>query len=111
MNSGGILIDNPGMREVGIADTSSGLETTFDYIIGYAQNCRFIDCTHIHEKGCAVLAAIEDGEIDKDSYANFQKMEKEKLHFESDAMERKKKDKDFGKMIKNVKKQRKNNKY
>jgi ribosome biogenesis GTPase len=111
LNSGGILIDNPGMREVGIADTSSGLETTFETIIGYAQNCRFIDCTHIHENGCAVLAAIEDGEIDKDSYANFQKMEKEKLHFESDAMERKKKDKDFGKMIKNVKKQRKNNKY
>jgi len=111
LNSGGILIDNPGMREVGIADTSSGLETTFEAIIGYSQNCRFIDCTHIHEKGCAVLAAIEDGEIDKDSYANFQKMEKEKMHFESDAMERKKKDKDFGKMIKNVKKQRKNNKY
>jgi ribosome biogenesis GTPase len=111
LNNGGILIDNPGMREVGIADTTSGLETTFGTIIGYARNCRFIDCTHIHEKGCAVLAAIEDGEIDKDSYANFQKMEKEKMHFESDAMERKKKDKDFGKMIKNVKKQRKNNKY
>jgi len=111
LNSGGILIDNPGMREVGIADTGTGLETTFETIIGYAQNCRFIDCTHIHEKGCAVLAAVEDGEIDKDSYANFQKMEKEKMHFESDAMERKKKDKDFGKMIKNVKKQRKNNKY
>jgi ribosome biogenesis GTPase len=111
LNNGGILIDNPGMREVGIADTTSGLETTFDTIIGYAHKCRFIDCTHIHEKGCAVLAAIEDGEIDKDSYANFQKMEKEKMHFESDAMERKKKDKDFGKMIKNVKKQRKNNKY
>jgi ribosome biogenesis GTPase len=111
LNSGGILIDNPGMREVGIADTSSGLETTFEAIIGYAQNCRFIDCTHMHEKGCAVLAALEDGGIDKDSYANFQKMEKEKMHFESDAMERKKKDKDFGKMIKNVKKQRKNNKY
>ena len=111
LNSGGILIDNPGMREVGIADTSSGLETTFETIIGYAQNCRFIDCTHMHEKGCAVLAALEKGEIDKDSYANYQKMEKEKMHFESDAMERKKKDKDFGKMIKNVKKQRKNNKY
>jgi ribosome biogenesis GTPase len=65
----------------------------------------------MHEKGCAVLAALEEGGIDKDSYANFQKMEKEKMHFESDAMERKKKDKDFGKMIKNVKKQRKNNKY
>jgi len=111
LDSGGILIDNPGMREVGIADTSGGLETTFETILGYAQNCRFQDCTHMHEKGCAILAAVENGEIDKDSYSNFQKMEKEKMHFESDLLERKKKDKDFGKMVKQVKKQRKNNKY
>jgi ribosome biogenesis GTPase len=111
LDSGGILIDNPGMREVGIADTTRGLETTFDSILEYAENCRFKDCTHMHEKGCAILAAVKNGEIDQDSYFNFQKMEKEKMHFESDAIERKKKDKDFGKMIKNVKKQRKNNKY
>ena len=111
LESGGILIDNPGMREVGIADTSGGLETTFESILRYAQNCRFQDCTHMHEKGCAILAAVENGEIDKDSYSNFQKMEKEKMHFESDLLDRKKKDKDFGKMVKQVKKQRKNNKY
>ncbi len=111
LNRGGILIDNPGMREVGIADTTSGLEITFETIIDYAQNCRFTDCTHIHEKGCAILAAVESGEIDKDSYSNFRKMEKEKMHFESETIERKKKDKDFGKMIKNFKKQRKNSKY
>ena len=111
LDTGGILIDNPGMREVGIADTTSGLEITFDTIIGYAQNCRFKDCTHIHEKGCAVLTAFDNGEIDKDSYSNFQKMLREKIHFESDSVERKKKDKDFGKMVKNVKKQRKNIKY
>jgi len=111
LNRGGILIDNPGMREVGIADTTSGLEITFDTIIGYSKNCRFKDCTHQHEKGCAILEAVDNGEIDVDSYSNFQKMLKEKMHFESDALERKKKDKDFGKMIKNVKKQRKNNKY
>ena len=111
LDNGGILIDNPGMREVGIADTRSGLETTFESILDYAQDCRFKDCTHIHENGCAILEALESGEIDQDSYFNFQKMEKEKIHFESDALERRKKDKDFGKMIKNVKKHRKNNKY
>ncbi len=111
LDSGGILIDNPGMREVGIADTGGGLETTFETILEYAQNCKFQDCTHMHEKGCAILAAVENGEVDQDSYSNFQKMEKEKLHFESDLLERKKKDKDFGKMVKQVKKQRKNNKY
>jgi ribosome biogenesis GTPase len=111
LNGGGIIIDNPGMREVGIADTKRGLETTFDSIIEYSKNCRFKDCTHIHEKGCAILKAIEKEEIDEDSYFNFLKMEKEKSHFESDAVERRKKDKDFGKMIKNVKNHRKNNKY
>tara|TARA_R110001583_G_scaffold8895_2_gene41906 strand:- start:10400 stop:11464 length:1065 start_codon:yes stop_codon:yes gene_type:complete len=111
LEKGGILIDNPGMREVGIADTSGGLEMTFDTIIEYAEGCRYSDCTHMHEKGCAIIEAVTNGEIDEDSYSNFQKMEKEKMHFESDAQERKKKDKDFGKMIKDVKKQRKSNKY
>ncbi len=111
LDSGGIIIDNPGMREVGIADTSSGLEMTFDSILEFAQQCRFKDCTHMHEQGCAVLAALEKGEIDEASFANYQKLEKEKMHFESDALERKKKDKDFGKMVKSVKTQRKNNKF
>ena len=111
LESGGIIIDNPGMREVGIADTSGGLEMTFDTILAYAENCRYKDCSHLHEKGCAILAAVDSGEIDADSYANYCKMEKEKLHYESDALERKKKDKDFGKMVKNVKKQRKNSKF
>lgn len=111
LDNGGILIDNPGMREVGIADTSEGLETTFETILEYAKDCRFSDCTHEHERGCAVLAAIEHGEIDEDSYLNFLKMLKEKRHYEMDAQERKKKDKDLGKMIKNVLKEKKKNKF
>lgn len=111
LDNGAILIDNPGMREVGIADTSSGLETTFDNIIEYAQQCKFKDCTHMHEEGCAVLAALANGEIDEGAYENFRKLEKEKMHFESDASERKKKDKDLGKVIKDFHKQRRNKKY
>jgi len=107
----GILIDNPGMRAVGITNSSDGLEMTFDGISHLAQECKFSDCTHTNEIGCAVLAAIENKALDADSYANFIKMEKEKLHFESDAIERKKKDKIFGKMIKSVVKQRRKNKY
>lgn len=111
LESGGILIDNPGMREVGITDAGEGLESTFDSILDFAEDCLFPDCTHIHEKGCAVLEALDRGEIDQDSYSNYQKMEKEKMHFESDALERKKKDKDLGKVIKEFKKRRKNNKF
>lgn len=111
LESGGILIDNPGMREIGITHSSSGLETTFDEILELSQNCKFNNCTHMNEKDCAILAAVESGEIDASSYANFQKMEKERAFFESSVEEKKKKDKNFGKMIKNIKKERKRNKY
>ncbi|TXF75212.1 ribosome small subunit-dependent GTPase A [Chryseobacterium sp.] len=104
LENGGILIDNPGMREVGIADTTSGLETTFEMIVRLSANCRFKDCTHTNEKGCTVLEAIEKGEIDKASYNNYLKMVAEKTHFESTIEEKRKKDKDFGKMVKNYKK-------
>ena len=107
----GILIDNPGMREVGITNISNGLEMTFDEILNLANDCKYKDCSHTNEKGCAILDAIENEELDADSYANFVTMEKEKMHFESDASERRKKDKGLGKMIKSIKKQRKNNKY
>jgi len=111
LENGGILIDNPGMREVGITDTSNGLEITFNTIVKLSRNCRFKDCTHIHEDGCAILEAVENGEIDEASYENYLKMEREKMFFESSVAEKRKKDKDFGKMIKNFKKDRKRNKY
>ena len=65
LENGGILIDNPGMREVGIADSTSGIESTFDEIIELSQNCKFKDCTHMTEIGCAVLAAVDNGEIQR----------------------------------------------
>lgn len=107
----GILIDNPGIREVGITDTTGGLETTFEAIIAVSNDCKFNNCTHTNEKGCAILRAVENGAIDSESYMNFMKMERERDFFESNVEERKKKDKNFGKMIKNVKKQRKIDKY
>ena len=111
LENGGILVDNPGMREVGIVDTASGLESTFDIIFSLSQSCKFKDCTHTNETGCSVLKAVEGGEIDESSYRNYLKMEKEKNHFESSVIERRKKDKDFGKMLKNYKKSINKNKF
>lgn len=108
LESGGILIDNPGMREVGIADVGDGLDLTFSKIIELSRDCKFKDCTHTTEVGCAVLKAVESGEIDKSSYENFLKMEREKKHFESTVAEKRKKDREFGKMMKNYKKNKKN---
>jgi ribosome biogenesis GTPase / thiamine phosphate phosphatase len=107
LESGGIIIDNPGMREVGIADASAGLETTFETIVSLSDQCRFQDCTHVHESGCAIREAVESGEIDQSSYENYLKMEREKQHFESTVAERRKKDKEFGKMVKTVMKNKK----
>lgn len=111
LDNGGILIDNPGMREVGIADTTSGLEMTFDLIVQLSENCKYKDCTHTNENGCNVLEAIEHGDLDRASYENYLKMEREKVHFESTVVEKRKKDKKFGKMLKNYKKDIKNNDY
>jgi ribosome biogenesis GTPase len=104
LESGGIIVDNPGMREVGIVDSADGLETTFDMIFELSKNCRFKDCTHTTETGCSVIEAVENAEISKNSYENYLKMEKEKSHFEASVAERRKKDKVLGKMLKNYKK-------
>lgn len=104
LENGGIFIDNPGMREVGIADSGGGLEQTFDTIVSLGKACRFKDCTHTREYGCAVLLAVENGELDPSSYENYLKMEREKAHFETTIEEKRKKDKQFGKLLKNYKK-------
>jgi ribosome biogenesis GTPase len=109
LNNGAILIDNPGMREVGLADTTGGLEITFNRIAELSKSCRFKDCMHTTEIGCQVLKAVESGEIDADSYENYLKLEREKAHFESTLAEKRIKDKEFGKMMKNYKKDIKKN--
>lgn len=109
LDNGGILIDNPGMREVGITDASAGLEITFETIVELAKDCKFKNCSHQTEVDCAVIAALESGELEEASYENYLKMEREKEHFESTLAEKRKKDKDFGKMVKhfkNIKKSR-----
>ncbi|MEP2023715.1 MAG: ribosome small subunit-dependent GTPase A [Reichenbachiella sp.] len=111
LDNGGIIIDNPGMREVGIADANGGLEMTFDEILELSEDCKYKDCSHLHEDGCAILKALEEEELDQNSYDNYLKMYKEKRHYETSEEDKKRKDKGFGKMMKQVKKVRKQNKY
>jgi len=111
LENGGIIIDNPGIREVGISDSVGGLEKTFEEIVELSKNCKFKDCTHTLEMDCAVLAAVESGKVDKLFYENYLKMKREKEHFESTVAEKRKKDKNFGKMVKQFKNLRKSNKY
>lgn len=111
LEGGGILIDNPGMREVGVADKAEGTEAVFDLIHQYAENCKFKDCTHTSETGCAVINAVESGEIDDAMYQNYLKIRKEQIYYESTDYERRKKEKVFGKFMKNYKKDLKKNKF
>ena len=111
LDNGGIIIDNPGMREVGIGDSVEGVETTFEAIVLFSKNCKFSDCTHMHEEGCAVLEAIDSGEIDEGVYSNYLKLMKEQAHLETSLEDKKKRDKRFGKLMKHVIKHRKENKY
>lgn len=109
LENGSIIIDNPGMREVGITNDSTGLEISFDMITKLAENCHYKDCSHVHEEGCAVMAAVENGSLDKDSYDNYLKLLKEREFFESSLLEKKHKDKSLGKLIKQYKKDTKDN--
>ncbi len=108
LENGGIIIDTPGMRELGMTDNTEGIKTTFQEIFDISFKCKFPDCKHIKEPGCAVIEALNNGIIDKDSYNNYQKIQKEQERFQTTIAEKRKKDKVFGKMIKNYFKNKKN---
>ena len=94
------------MRELGITDMQEGLEDTFETIYQLAKDCRYKDCQHIHEDGCAVREALDSGQLSHDIYENYIKLIKEKEHYESIKLEKKQKGKDLSKLIKQVKKRK-----
>lgn len=100
LKSGGIVIDNPGMREVGLVNSEAGVKATFGEIEDLVTQCQFTDCTHTHEVGCAVRSAVESGALDAGRYDNYLQLKKEAEHFEMTDYEEHGKDKKFGKQIK-----------
>jgi ribosome biogenesis GTPase len=101
--SGGVLIDTPGMRELGVVDGAGGVERTFEDIHTLAGNCRFGDCRHRKEPGCAVRAALESGALDPQKLENYEKLLRETAHYEASAAEKRKKARNMGKMHKQIK--------
>jgi len=108
LENGGIIIDTPGMRELGMTDKTEGIKSTFQEIFDISLNCKFPDCKHFNEKGCAVIEALNNGTIDKDSYDNYKRIRKEQVRFQTTIAEKRKKEKVFGKMIKNYYKDKRN---
>jgi ribosome biogenesis GTPase len=80
--NGGIVMDTPGMRELQLWISDEGFANTFDEFEGLSENCRYSDCTHIHEKGCAVKEAVENGTLPKSKYDNYLKLQKELRYLE-----------------------------
>lgn len=80
LSSGAVLLDNPGLREVGLADAEEGVQRTFGDIEEIARGCRFRDCAHRGEPGCAVHAALIDGRLDQERLQSWLHLRKEALH-------------------------------
>ncbi|MEO5949473.1 MAG: ribosome small subunit-dependent GTPase A [Candidatus Saccharimonas sp.] len=101
--TGGIIIDNPGSREVGVVGALGGVEEVFVDIEAIAHGCTFQDCTHANELGCAVLDALKTGSINAAQYENYRKMKREAERRGKSTFERRKQEKRFGRFVKNAK--------
>jgi len=78
--SGALIIDTPGMRELGLLGSGDGLEAAFADVESFAGACRFRDCQHLQEPGCAVLDAVERGALSEDRLDSYQKLRRELAH-------------------------------
>ena len=74
LEGGGVLIDTPGMRELGLLDDAGGIETSFTDVLAFAERCKFRDCAHAGEPGCAVTAAVARGELPAERFAGYRKL-------------------------------------
>ncbi|NND72970.1 MAG: ribosome small subunit-dependent GTPase A [Rhodothermales bacterium] len=111
---GGVVIDTPGLRELQLWTDEESLHSVFSDIEEFARDCRFRDCSHSGEPDCGVAAAIEDGLLTLDRKASYDKLRREIAYLnrrqdEVAAQQAKKREKDFGKMVKDMK--RNNPKY
>lgn len=100
LENGAMIIDTPGMRELGSMSVDDGLDETFSDIRELSLSCKFSNCSHTNEKGCAILAAIESGVLSEQRYQNYLKMKKESEFNQMSYLEKRNKDKSFGKLIK-----------
>lgn len=107
MPDGALLLDTPGMRELQLADCQSGVATTFADITELAKQCRFTDCHHQDEPGCAVQAALQEGKLDERHFNNYCKLDVEQARNTATLAERRARDKALGKFYKRAKEEAK----
>jgi len=98
--NGGLVLDSPGMRELKLTDVAAGLGEVFDDIEALAEQCRFKDCEHEKEPGCAVTEAIEDGALPSRRLENYHKLLREEVHNTQSIAQRHQRYRKFGKNAK-----------
>ncbi len=106
LGAGGWLLDTPGMRELQLADSAAAIEDVFGDISALARHCRFADCTHETEPGCAVLAAVAAQTLDPARLGRWRKLVAEDAHNTRSLAERRARDRAFGKMVRDVVKEK-----
>ena len=102
LDQGAMLVDTPGIRELGNIDVGTGINEIFSDIKELAAGCRFNDCTHTSEGGCSVLQAVQNGELSEARYQSYLKLLKESVHYQMSYAEKRRKDRKFGKFIKSA---------
>ncbi len=102
LDQGAMLIDTPGMRELGLLGAGDGLDRGFEDIGLLAADCRFADCRHGGEPGCAVRAAVETGAVSEERYRSYLKLRKESEYHEMSYVDKRKKDRAFGRYVKSA---------
>ena len=107
LKQGVMLIDTPGMRELGLLGVDDGVDQGFDDIVEFSIGCRYANCSHTQEPGCAVLAAIDSGELSEERYFSWMKLKKESEYHELSYADKRKKERAFGRYIKSAMKQMK----
>ena len=103
--SGGMVIDTPGMREFGIWNNDAGIEKTFSDIEEFICQCRFRNCTHSGEPGCAIQKALDHGELEVERWQSYLKLKNENAYLEnreSYLVAKGKREKEISKMIKKL---------
>jgi ribosome biogenesis GTPase len=100
LDGGALMVDTPGMRELGLMGVGANIDESFSDIHELSKECRFSDCTHSVEAGCAILAAVRTGTLSETRYRSYKKLIKESEFLEMSYVERRKKDRQFGRMIK-----------
>jgi ribosome biogenesis GTPase len=102
LDRGAMLIDTPGMRELGIIGVGTGMNESFSDILKLSAECRFTDCTHTTEAGCSVLNALLNGELSNKRYQSYMKLVRESEHYQMSYLEKRRKDRKFGQYIKSA---------